>query len=71
MIFTQLSMIEDIIDLLRESSLLTDDTREVSCQLEDLMLTLDVTEEAAREATAIATADEVAELAVFEERIAV
>ncbi|MBH23595.1 MAG: hypothetical protein CMH57_03830 [Myxococcales bacterium] len=70
-IFTQLSMIEDIIDLLRESSLLTDDTREVSCQLEDLMLTLDVTEEAAREATAIATADEVAELAVFEERIAV
>jgi len=70
-ILTQLSMIEDIIDLLRESSLLTEDTHEVSSQLEELMLTLDVTEAASREATALATVDEVAQLAIFEERIAV
>lgn len=66
-LFTQLEMIEDIVNLLRDSTLAAPDSSLLNAQLGELMAQIEAADEAVFEVQSLQ--DEAHQLAVFEERI--
>lgn len=68
-VVTQLSMVEDIVKLVRETSLMSHDAEALGAQLNELMIEVESAEEAIREVEALSDAER-EELAHFEQRVA-